>query len=182
MTARLILLFAALGLLHAGITFGSKQSEEGLVTPEKTTRAHKTAKASRKTNPTDPTHFGGRFLGFVTTDYQVAVFCVRGDSTRWTYVKNTSAALFVAAHAGTELEITVEAGSEDTLDTGQIVPEYALTGASLHGYSSDEWWDSLVASLGYERAHKFFNALADSLEIGPGTLPQCGRGPLRFFR
>jgi len=120
-------------------------------------------------------HFRGRFIGFASADYQEVAFCVKGDSTSWYYVSDAAAAFFVAAHAGTELDITVQAGETDTLETGKISTTYGLSRASLNGYSSDEWWDNVLTTLGYERAFKYFNALSDSLDVGGGPLPPCSR-------
>jgi hypothetical protein len=118
-------------------------------------------------------HFKGRFIGFASTDYQNVAFCVKGDSTEWYFVSDPVAAFFVAAHAGTELDITVEAG--DTLETGEASTSYGLSRASLNGYDSEEWWDNVLATLGYERAYKYFNALSDSLDVDGNPLPRCDR-------
>ena len=122
-----------------------------------------------------PEHFKGRFLGFASTDYQLVAFCVKGDSTQWYGVSDPAAAFFVAAHAGTELDITVQAVETDTLETGEAFTSYGLSRASLNGYDSEEWWNNVLATLGYERAYKYFNALSDSLDVGENRLPHCDR-------
>jgi len=126
-------------------------------------------------------HFRGRFLGFIEDDYEYAVFCVPGDdlpadSTVEYGVSELSAAFFVAAHVGESLDVEVGVVGDDTLETGAVLPEYGLTRASLNDYSardpsgspvtryrSDLWWADVETTLGYERAHKVFNALVDSL-------------------
>jgi len=102
-------------------------------------------------------------------------FCVKGDSTQWYGVSDPAAAFFVAAHAGTELDITVQAVETDTLETGEAFTSYGLSRASLNGYDSEEWWNNVLATLGYERAYKYFNALSDSLDVGENRLPHCDR-------
>ena len=127
------------------------------------------------------THFKGRFLGFIEDDYQYAVFCVPGndlpgDSTVEYVVSETSAAFFLAAHVGVDLDVEVSVVGDDTLETGAVLPEYGLTRASLKEYSardpsgspvtryrSDLWWADVETTLGHERAYRVFNALADSL-------------------
>jgi hypothetical protein len=123
-------------------------------------------------------HLKGRFVGSVSVDHQTVVFCINADSSRWFYATNPWAALFAAAHAGTELDLTVEAVSTDTLDTGELFTAYGLTHASLNGFESREWHDNMIKTLGYERASKLLNALADSFEVDakdPRGLPTCNR-------
>jgi hypothetical protein len=96
-------------------------------------------------------------------DHVWAAFCVPGDSIIWLGVSDLNAAHFAAAHAGTKLDLEASLIDADTTE-GVIEPTYGLVGASLGGYTSKAWWSDVVRALGYERAHKVFGALEDSLK------------------
>lgn len=114
-----------------------------------------------KPEKTPQLNFKGRFVGFVDDEWRFAVFCVQGDSTEWFGISDLAAAYFVATHAGSELDIKVEATPEDSRG-----PTYGLLEASLDGHNSDAWWENTVRALGDQRAYKVFRTLADSLIIG----------------
>lgn len=109
-----------------------------------------------------PIHFKGRFLGFVEGDSRWAVFCVQGDSTFTAGVSAAYVDLFCAAMAGAVLDIEAEA--VDTYEEkGVQHPIYGMIGASLNGYTAKQWASDTQKVLGYQRADKLFNALADSM-------------------
>jgi hypothetical protein len=116
-------------------------------------------------------HFRGRFLGFVEGDSRWAVFCVQGDSIFTAGISAASVDRFVAAMAGAELDI--EAEVVDTYEeNGVQKPIYGMTGASLNGYTAKRWASDTQKALGYQRADKLFNALADSMVMNQAP-PRC---------
>jgi len=118
-----------------------------------------------------PVHFKGRFLGFVDGDSRWAVFCVQGDSTVSAGISAPDVDLFVAAMAGALLDI--EAEVVDTYEEGGVQrPIYGMIGASLNGYAAENWASDTQQALGYQRAEKLFNALADSMVIDEEP-PRC---------
>jgi hypothetical protein len=109
-----------------------------------------------------PIHFKGRFLGFVEADSRWAIFCVQGDSTFSAGVSAPYVDLFAAAMAGALLDI--EADVVDTYEeNGEQKPIYGMIGASLNGYTAAKWASDTQRVLGYQRAHKLFHALSDSM-------------------
>jgi hypothetical protein len=116
-------------------------------------------------------HFKGRFLGFFEVDSRWAVFCVQGDSTFTAGVSAADVDLFVAAMGGAVLDI--EAEVVDTYEeNGVQKPIYGMIGASLNGYTAKEWASDTQKALGYQRADKLFNALADSMVMDQEP-PRC---------
>ena len=113
--------------------------------------------ASKATSMT----FKGRFLGFVEGDSRWAFFCVAGDSILTCGVSDVASGFFVAANAGTELEIEAQVIDTYVSDDGRIEPIYGMTGASLRGYSARKWRAEMVRVLGWDRATKVLSALAD---------------------
>lgn len=110
--------------------------------------------------PASPTvmHFSGRFVGFSEGDYVYAAFCI-GDSIVYLGVSETRAAYFAAAHPGTQLDVEARRISE----VGWEPVEYGLMRASLHGYTSETWWEGVKQALGYQRAYAVFDSLQASL-------------------
>lgn len=116
-------------------------------------------------------HFKGRFLGFVEADSRWAVFCVQKDSTFTAGVSAADVDLFCAAMAGAVLDI--EAEVIDTYEENGVEhPIYGMVGASLNGYTAKQWASDTQDALGYHRADKIFNALANSMVMGEEP-PRC---------
>jgi hypothetical protein len=79
--------------------------------------------------------------------------------------------LFCAAMAGAVLDI--EAEVVDTYEENGVEhPIYGMVGASLNGYTAKQWASDTQDALGYQRADKIFNALANSMVMGEEP-PRC---------